>query len=126
MTLNYLYRMCPELVMSTDLLSFEHPSVLLFCMNILPEFTRVIGQMNRFASRECYDKHHNSFRILSVLSQHYKQLFKIKYKQSNSLGGNTYANENLNQANISNKYEKFHFSLIIVPVFTSTNLPETA
>ena len=25
----------PELVMSTDLLSFEHPSVLLFCFQIL-------------------------------------------------------------------------------------------
>ena len=39
----------------------------------------------------------------------YKQLFTIKYKNSHSLSGNTYMNENLNQADISNSYEKLQF-----------------
>ena len=37
--------------------------------------------------------------------------------------GNTYVNENLNQAKVSNRYEKLQFLLIIFPVFMSTKLP---
>ena len=76
----------------------------------------------------CYDKYHTSYRhsvsfVPKFWYKLYKQLFTIKYKNSYSLCGNTYANENLNQAKISNRYEKLHFLLIIFPVFMSTKLP---
>ena len=66
--------------------------------------------------------------ILSVLSRNFgigyiNNFFTIKYKSSHSFCGNTYANENLNQAKISNRYEKLHFLSIIIPVFMSTKLP---
>ena len=67
--------------------------------------------------------------ILSVLSRNfgisykYKQLYTIKYKNVHSLCGNMYVNENFNKANISNRYEKLQFLLIIFPVLMATKLP---
>ena len=56
--------------------------------------------------------------ILSVLSRNFgisyiNSFFTIKYKNSHSLCGNTYVNENFNQANSSNRLQ---FLLIIFPV----------
>ena len=53
----------------------------------------------------------------------YKQLFTIKYKNSHSLCGNTYVNENFNKANITSRYEKLQFLSIIFSVFMPTKLP---
>ena len=52
-----------------------------------------------------------------------KQLFTIKCKNYHSLCGNTCVNDNLNQAKITDRYEKLKFLLIIFPVFMATKLP---
>ena len=46
----------PELVMSTDLLSFEHPSVLLFCLLRFPTLpTNVVSSKKRIRTNDSSD-----------------------------------------------------------------------
>ena len=43
----------PELVMSTDLLSLEHPSVLLFCLKIISRSMHLFQRMNPMLNFIC-------------------------------------------------------------------------
>ena len=58
----------PELVMSTDLLSFEHPSVLLFCLKTFPFPIRYNDKTYDFSSNISYYIEWNSAKCMFLLT----------------------------------------------------------
>ena len=47
----------PELVMSSDFLSFEHPSVLLFCLDHTQQLSGIVGNIISHGSEELWSWH---------------------------------------------------------------------